>query len=71
MNAFHIAAYFNCWQSLRILFQHLSSDEIEEALRSMSSEFDFGTPLHIAVANLGVDVAEILIKVWCYLLGDF
>lgn len=62
MNAFHVAAYFNCWQSLRAIFLNLNSDEIEEALRSMSSEFDFGTPLHVATANQSVNVAEFLIK---------
>lgn len=64
MNVFHLAAIFDSSLSLEVLMNNGNSKhDTDELLHSVSSEFHWGTPLHIAAAYLSVDSATVLLRV--------
>ncbi|XP_074640389.1 CAP-Gly domain-containing linker protein 4-like isoform X2 [Tubulanus polymorphus] len=58
MTALHYAAYFDVPDVIRILLKASRCVDIE----SVCTEFDHGTPLHIAAINLALEAAKCLIQ---------
>ncbi|KAK5857066.1 hypothetical protein PBY51_010333 [Eleginops maclovinus] len=58
MKALHYAAYFDVPQLIRVVLQASQPGEVD----ATCSDFDFGTPLHIAASNLCTSAVKCLLE---------
>ena len=57
MNALHYAVYFNAWEIVRVL-----AEQNPSLVMSTCSEFNNGTSLHVAAANLSLESSKVLVS---------
>ncbi|XP_072121015.1 CAP-Gly domain-containing linker protein 4 isoform X1 [Mobula birostris] len=58
MNALHYAAYFDVPELIRIILKGANAGEVD----ATCSDFNFGTPLHIAASNLCLSAVKCLLE---------